>query len=68
MTGQSTPDASSDDKGRPAHPSDVLSMRLMSAGFGYGYLLRSIVIGDGVRDMTSPLLRYYTEKGAPHSR
>lgn len=45
-----------------------MSMRVMSAGAGYRYLLRSVVAGDGLRDMTSPLVRYYTEKGVPPGR
>jgi conjugative relaxase-like TrwC/TraI family protein len=37
----------------------------MSAGDGYRYLLKSVVAGDGNRDMTEPLTRYYQEKGSP---
>ncbi len=40
----------------------------MSAGTGYRYLLRSIAAGDGRRDGTEPLIRYYLEKGTPPGR
>lgn len=40
-------------------------MRVMSAGDGYRYLLKSVVAGDGNRDLTEPLTRYYQEKGSP---
>ncbi len=40
-------------------------MRVMSAGDGYRYLLKSVVAGDGNRNMTEPLTRYYQEKGSP---
>jgi hypothetical protein len=45
-----------------------MSMRVMSAGSAYRYFLTSVVAGDGSRDMTSPLIRYYTEKGVPPGR
>lgn len=37
----------------------------MTAGDGYRYLLNSVVIGDGDRDTTSALTRYYLEAGTP---
>jgi len=37
----------------------------MSAGAGYKYLLHSVVAGDGNRDRTTPLTRYYQEAGTP---
>ena len=37
----------------------------MTAGDGYRYLLNSVVIGDGDRDATSALTRYYLEAGTP---
>ncbi|WP_258861441.1 relaxase domain-containing protein [Microbacterium sp. JB110] len=37
----------------------------MSSGKGYEYLLHSVVAGDGDREMSSPLTRYYTESGCP---
>lgn len=49
-----------------AHLAGVtVSMRVMSAGDGYRYLLASVAAGDGHRSMTTPLIRYYTEKGTP---
>ena len=46
----------------------TVSMRVMSAGRGYDYLLKSVVRGD--RDMggTTALTRYYTEEGTPPGR
>ena len=47
----------------------TVSMRVMSAGNGYQYLLRSVVAGDGNRQaMLDPLTRYYTEEGTPPGR
>ena len=43
----------------------TVSMRVMSAGDGYRYLLKSVVAGDGDRSLSTPLTRYYTEAGAP---
>ena len=43
----------------------VMTIRVMSSGKGYEYLLKSVVIGDGDREMSSPLTRYYTETGNP---
>jgi len=43
-------------------------MRVMSAGHGYRYLLRTVAAGDGERDETEPLTRHYQEKGTPHGR
>lgn len=43
-------------------------MRVMSAGDGYQYLLRSVVAGDGDRSLSTPLTRYYTEVGNPPGR
>jgi conjugative relaxase-like TrwC/TraI family protein len=40
-------------------------MRVMSAGDGYKYLLQSVAAGDGHRSLTTPLIRYYAEKGCP---
>jgi conjugative relaxase-like TrwC/TraI family protein len=40
-------------------------MRVMSAGNGFRYLLKTVVAGDGNRDLTTPLTRYYREKGTP---
>ncbi|WP_346234295.1 MobF family relaxase [Parafrigoribacterium mesophilum] len=40
-------------------------MRVMSAGDGYKYLLKSVAAGDGDRDLSTPLIRYYAETGTP---
>jgi hypothetical protein len=48
----------------PAHLAGVtVSMRVMSAGDGYEYLLQSVAAGDGHRSLTMPLIAYYAEKG-----
>ena len=46
----------------------TVSMRVMSAGTGYQYLLRSVAAGDGNRQLSTPLTRYYTEAGTPPGR
>ncbi|MBF4561205.1 relaxase domain-containing protein [Agreia pratensis] len=43
-------------------------MRVMSAGDGYKYLLRTLASGDGDRSLSTPLTRYYAEKGSPPGR
>ena len=43
----------------------VMTIRPMSSGKGFEYLLKSVVVGDGDREMSSPLTRYYTESGCP---
>ncbi|PKY69755.1 conjugal transfer protein [Brevibacterium ravenspurgense] len=43
----------------------VMTIRVMSSGKGYEYLLKSVVVGDGDREMSSPLTRYYAESGCP---
>lgn len=43
-------------------------MRVMSAGQGYKYLLRSVAAGDGDRAFSTPLTRYYAEAGTPPGR
>lgn len=40
-------------------------MRVMSAGDGYKYLLRTVAAADGDRELSTPLTRYYVEAGAP---
>ncbi|WP_223881410.1 MobF family relaxase [Nesterenkonia ebinurensis] len=40
-------------------------MRVMSAGDGYKYLLRSVAAVDGDRSLSTPLTRYYAEAGTP---
>lgn len=46
----------------------TVSMRVMSAGDGYKYLLRTVIVGDGDRSMSTPLTRYYGEEGTPPGR
>src|SRR5690625_1485322 len=46
----------------------TVSMRLMSAGDGYKYLLRTVAAGDGDRDLSTPLTRYYSADGTPPGR
>lgn len=46
----------------------TVSMRVMSAGDGFRYLLRSVAAGDGERSMSTPLTRYYSAKGTPPGR
>ncbi|AWB89445.1 hypothetical protein C2138_07745 [Salinibacterium hongtaonis] len=43
----------------------TVSMRVMSAGDGYRYLLRTVVVGDGKRSLSTPLTRYYSAQGTP---
>ena len=43
----------------------TVSMRAMSAGDGYRYLLKSVAAGDGDRNLSTPLTRYYAEVGSP---
>lgn len=43
-------------------------MRVMSAGDGYKYLLRTVAAGDGQRSLSTPLTRYYSAKGTPSGR
>lgn len=46
----------------------VVSMRVMSAGAGYQYLLRSVVAGEGDRSLSTPITRYCAEAGTPPGR
>jgi hypothetical protein len=46
-------------------PGMTVSMRVMSAGDGYEYLLRTVAAGDGDRSLSTPLTRYYAEEGTP---
>ncbi|WP_341358683.1 MobF family relaxase [Georgenia sp. M64] len=43
----------------------TVSMRVVSAGKGYGYLLRSVVQGDGDAVRAAGFTRYFTEAGTP---
>ena len=46
----------------------TVSMRVMSAGDGYKYLLRTVAAGDGIRSLSTPLTRYYSAHGTPPGR
>ncbi|TNU72851.1 hypothetical protein FH969_14515 [Miniimonas arenae] len=46
----------------------TVSMRVMSAGDGYKYLLKTVAAGDGNRTLSTPLTRYYAEAGTPPGR
>jgi conjugative relaxase-like TrwC/TraI family protein len=46
----------------------TVSMRVMSAGHGYRYLLDSVAVGDGAREVGRPLTDYYTADGCPPGR
>lgn len=45
-----------------------VSMRVVSAGDGYKYLLRTVAAADGERPLSTPLTRYYAEAGTPPGR
>ena len=42
-----------------------MTIRVMSAGRGYEYLLKSVAAGDGDRDLGTPLTAYYAAEGTP---
>ena len=46
----------------------TVSMRAMSAGDGYRYLIGSVIAGDGPRDRSLPLVEYYAQSGTPAGR
>ncbi|MCW2596063.1 MAG: TrwC relaxase, partial [Jatrophihabitans sp.] len=46
----------------------TVSIRRMSLGTGYEYLLSSVARGDGSVAASSPLTRYYAESGTPPGR
>src|SRR5699024_1728656 len=46
----------------------TVSMRVMSAGDGYQYLLRTVAAADGDRSLSTPLTRYYAEAANPPGR
>lgn len=55
--------------GRAAHLTGVaVSISVVAAGDGVGYLLRSVVRGDCDLGEPSAVLRYYTEAGTPPGR
>lgn len=43
----------------------MISIRRMSLGSGYRYLMESVAVGDGAGDHRSGLTRYYAESGTP---
>lgn len=45
-----------------------VSMRVMRAGDGYKYLLRTVAAADGERPLSTPLTRYCAEAGTPPGR
>src|SRR4051812_17585922 len=51
-----------------AHGGGTVSMRVMTAGNGYKYLLRTVAAGDGERSLSTSLTRYYAEAGTPPGR
>lgn len=46
----------------------TVSLRAMSAGEGYRYLLDSVAVADGPRDRSLPLAAYYAQTGTPPGR
>ena len=46
----------------------TVSMRVMSAGDGYKYLLKTVAAADGNRPLSTPLTRYYMKEGTPPGR
>lgn len=46
----------------------TVAMRVMSAGKGFEYLLRTVAVGDGDRSLATPLTRYYSAEGTPPGR
>jgi conjugative relaxase-like TrwC/TraI family protein len=44
---------------------DVISLRRMTLGSGYRYLMESVAVGDGALGQASNLTRYYAESGTP---
>ena len=43
----------------------VISLRRMTLGSGYRYLMESVAVGDGAPGHPSNLTRYYAESGTP---
>lgn len=46
----------------------TVSIKRISAGDGYRYLMQSVAVGDGNRSVSTPMTRYYTEAGTPPGR
>jgi hypothetical protein len=45
----------------------VISIRRISLGGGYRYLIDSVAAGDGAIERSNGLARYYAESGTPPS-
>lgn len=43
----------------------AVSVRVMLAGDGFRYLLRTVAVAGGVWSLSTPLTRYYVEEGTP---
>src|SRR3954447_10442289 len=46
----------------------TVSIRRMSLGSGFAYLMNSVARGDGAVAASSPVTRYYAESGTPPGR
>ena len=46
----------------------MISIRRISLGGGFRYLMESVAAGDGAAEKSSPLTRYYAESGTPPGR
>jgi len=46
----------------------LISIRRISLGGGFRYLMESVAVGDGAAGRSSPLERYYAESGTPPGR
>jgi conjugative relaxase-like TrwC/TraI family protein len=46
----------------------TVSIKRISAGDGYRYLMQTVTVGDGARPSSTPMTRYYTEAGTPPGR
>lgn len=46
----------------------VVTMHKMTSADGVDYLLGTVAVGDGERDLGTPLTQYYTEAGTPPGR
>ena len=44
----------------------MLSIRRMTLGSGYRYLMESVAAGDGIRHQSLSLADYYVDSGTPH--
>jgi conjugative relaxase-like TrwC/TraI family protein len=53
---------------RPEEESTLISIRRISLGGGFRYLMESVAAADGAADRSSPLARYYAESRTPPGR